>query len=298
MVQSWTVSVIKPNNYVHADAYLPVAQTVFRGFLDLGIPCQWMENSIASGFTVLFGGHLLNESAAKLVPWSTIIYNLEQYDPRQPSPWFQNPGYQHLLRSHVVWDFSRRNVEALSHSPLCPPRIQWVPLGYAEGVIAIPRQRDEDQIVDVLFYGSINQRRADCLDQLAKYGVKTKVLSGVYGSERDAWIARAKIVLNIHFYETAIFEWARVIPLLANGVPVVSEVSDPNDIDSELEQVVRFGAYDDLVEACLDLLERPEERVRMSLAGKNYVMRLKEAEILRTALSDFYGKDPGVFILN
>lgn len=292
MVQSWTVSVIRPTNYVHADAYLPVAETVYRGFLDLGIPCQWMENSISSGITVLFGGHLLNESAAKLVPWSTIVYNLEQYDPRQPSPWFQNPGYQYLLRSHMVWDFSRRNVEALLQSSFRPPRIQWVPLGYAEGGAPILRQPEEDQDVDVLFYGSINQRRADCLDQLAKHGVKTKVLSGVYGSERDRWIARAKIVLNIHFYETAIFEWARVIPLLANGVPVVSEASDANDIDSDLEQVVRFVAYDDLVEACLDLLGRPEERVRMSWAGKTYVLRLREAEILRTALSDFYGGWP------
>jgi hypothetical protein len=48
----------------------------------------------------------------------------------------------------------------------------------------------------------------------------------VWGPARDELIARAKVVLNLHYYEAAIFEQVRVSYLLNNEALVISESSE------------------------------------------------------------------------
>ena len=45
---------------------------------------------------------------------------------------------------------------------------------------------------------------------------------GVYGAERDRLIARSRLVLNVHYFPTHIFEMIRVSYLLANRTAVVA----------------------------------------------------------------------------
>jgi hypothetical protein len=47
--------------------------------------------------------------------------------------------------------------------------------------------------------------------------------SRMYGRQRDALLARAKLALNMLFYEDGIFPSLRVAHLVANRVPVISE---------------------------------------------------------------------------
>jgi predicted SAM-dependent methyltransferase len=47
----------------------------------------------------------------------------------------------------------------------------------------------------------------------------------MYGAERDAFIAQAKAVVNLHFYPSARFEQVRVAHCLSLGTPVISERS-------------------------------------------------------------------------
>ena len=58
--------------------------------------------------------------------------------------------------------------------------------------------------------------------------LRVKALFGVYGKERDAWIAQSKIVLNVHYYNVKIFEAVRISYLLNNRVIVLSEESGIN----------------------------------------------------------------------
>ena len=41
-------------------------------------------------------------------------------------------------------------------------------------------------------------------------GINLHILQGVYGAERDAWIVRSKVVLNIHYYMPASLEAPRL----------------------------------------------------------------------------------------
>ena len=82
-----------------------------------------------------------------------------------------------------------------------------MPIGYAPQLTRIAPAAED---VDVLFVGSLNDRRRTVLDALEAKGAKVERVFGVYGPERDGWLARAKICLNLHFYEARVFEVVRV----------------------------------------------------------------------------------------
>ncbi len=60
--------------------------------------------------------------------------------------------------------------------------------------------------IDVLFYGWLNRAPPAILGGLRAAGLKVVHLFGAYGEERDAAIANAKVLLNLHFYEDSIHE--------------------------------------------------------------------------------------------
>ena len=101
----------------------------------------------------------------------------------------------------------------------------------------------------MLFYGMVNERRRQVLQNLESR-CRLAVLTGVFGAERDALIARAKIVLNLHYYETCILEQTRVSYLLNNGACVVSEDSPSNPY----EGMIATAPREKLADLCLEWL--------------------------------------------
>ncbi|MHC4843687.1 MAG: hypothetical protein ACYTEE_07795, partial [Planctomycetota bacterium] len=87
-------------------------------------------------------------------------------------------------------------------------------------------------------------------------GLKVEALFGVYGVERDHYISRAKIVLNIHFYETKVFEIVRVSYLLANKKFVISEPGNDQELESPFRDGLVFLPYNGLVEECVKYLRK------------------------------------------
>jgi hypothetical protein len=135
--------------------------------------------------------------------------------------------------------------------------------------------------IDVLFYGSLNERRGAILDELRRLGVKVVSLFDVYGAERDEAIGRAKIVLNVHFYEAAIFESVRVSFLLANGACVLSE-GDERDPDLEpFLGGLAVEPYQGLVRRCLSLLGNETERDRLARAGVEAIKSRRQSSLLK-----------------
>ena len=113
-------------------------------------------------------------------------------------------GLEVLRGAAAVWDYSPENVEVLRANGV--QNIQLVPLGFHEKLRTIQRG---EQTTDVLFYRSLNDRRRAVLNELAK-SCDVRLLYGKFGQERDAEIARAKIVLNIHYYDSQIMEQAQI----------------------------------------------------------------------------------------
>ena len=249
---------ISPTNYPHAEALAELNETVELALDELEY----------FGPPVILGAHLV----PSLVPSEAIIYNTEH-----PSSGWMGPSYRKVLSHHEVWDYHRQGVVVETSTLGGGPRLKvgkYVPVGFMPEQCRILKPATQD--IDVLFYGSRNKRRDNILAGLLSAGLKVKILTGVYGEERDNYIARSKVVLNVHYYEPGIFEVVRVSYLWANAKCVVSEESPDSD----------FGVpYDDLVEACLLRVRYPAWRTLEEEAGYDLFSAVSEVDILRTALN-------------
>lgn len=90
-----------------------------------------------------------------------------------------------------------------------------------------------DRDIPVLFYGSVTSRRAAILESLAKAGIKVTSLYGVLGPARDAYIDRAKIVLDLKQDGTEPPDVTRVFWALSRGVCTLSE-NAPDDSPAKI----------------------------------------------------------------
>lgn len=114
---------------------------------------------------------------------------------------------------------------------------------------AAPDMRRAD--LDVLFVGSVNARRAAVLSRLDRAHVNVVHTTGpVFGDELAALERRARVVLNMHYYEPGVFEAFRVVPAVARGARVVSEQSTGNEGAEFCDLVVPF---DELADAAIEL---------------------------------------------
>jgi hypothetical protein len=273
----FAVSIITPPNYVHSEAFREVAETVHCGLLGLG------HDSILTTQTdapdrrhIILGSNLLPVYPVP-VPADSILYNLEQVFPG--APWL-SPKLLDLFRQYAVWYYSRRNIEQLETLGIA--KVKHLPIGYVPQLARIP-QCDEE--IDVLFVGSINERRKRILLQLRERGINVNADFGVYGAERDRLISRSRLVLNMHYYEGKVFEIVRVSYLLANRRFVVSERGRDSEEESAFANGVAFADYDGLVDACAVYLQRADERRRIADLGFEIMSRRNEADYLKSVLA-------------
>ncbi len=277
---NFAVLTVAPPNYVHSQAFSEVAETIHHALLALGHQSVITLKVLPEHRHIALGINLLPAVSIEL-PEDTILYNLEQISPDRS--WI-NESVLALFQRFTLWDYSLRNCEQLRQMGC--QHIQHVPLGYVPQLTRINPLVEEALDIDVLFYGSLNEKRAAVLEALRRKGLNVVELFGEYGAERDRAIERAKIVLNIHLYEAQIFEIVRVSYLLANHKFVLSE-SSPNDPDAEsFKDGVAFVDCDQIVEACLSFLKNPQERRRIAEAGFQLITQRPEIEFLQEALQN------------
>jgi hypothetical protein len=257
-----------------------VALSLLHALGALGCEVDIAANeAVAGGTNIYLLAHLLAPSAAATMPAGSILYNLEQLFDQ--SPWLSQP-YRDLLARSTVWDYSRRNLAALAGFA-DPRRLHHVPLGHVPQLARIAPAPVED--IDVLFYGTVNARRRAVLRELESSGVRLRVAHGIGGAERDALIARARLVLNLHFYPTAIFELVRVAYLLANGRAVVAECGPDTEIDADIREAVAGAPYEQLCARALALLGDEAARRALAARGQAIFARRCLPDILARAIA-------------
>lgn len=274
--QRFAVAVVSPFGYVHSQAFAEVAASTHQALLELGhdsIVSNRLDNRRRRH--IVLGANLLPRHPQAL-PADAIVFNLEQVTPG--SKWFTD-AYLQILSRHHVWDYSDGNIAALR--ALGIPAAH-VPIGFAPGLARIERQPED---IDVLFYGSLNERRRRILDELRARGLRVEAAFGLYGRERDALIARARIVLNMHFYESKVFEIVRVSYLLANGVCVVSEAGADPALEAPFAAGIAFEPYERLAERCAALVADPVTRSQVALRGQQLFRNMPMAPGLAAAIA-------------
>ncbi len=145
-------------------------------------------------------------------PAGSIVFNTESVpDQVDPERW----------RGFECWDSIASNVAKYPAGM----NVKHVPVGYHPSMERFKRAEVLD--IDVVFTGALNERRSAVLDALRAKGLNVVWLGpamGNHGAARDAVLARSKLALNILFHDKAPFPATRCAHLVANRVPVLSEL--------------------------------------------------------------------------
>jgi hypothetical protein len=273
------VVLVRPEGYMHSAAFAEVLEAVVCGLRALGADVSEAVNQLVPGRQpIVFGANLLGEANVDVLPAGTIIYNLEQIS--ESSSWC-SPTYLRLLQSCQVWDYSARNIASLVRLGVTV-KVKHVPIGYVPELTRITAAPVED--IDVLFYGSMNERRNNVISQLRQAGLNAHAVFGVYGPSRDALIARSKVLLNMHYYETNIFELVRVSYLLANRKAVVAECNPGTEVDPDIADAVQLAPYEGLASACAQLVADSHSRKALSERGFSRMAARDQRAYLAAAL--------------
>ncbi len=264
------IGIIRPDGYQHSDCFREVADSLQSALRQLGHAVVVAENSVdAQATSIVLGAHLLTQQEMEALPPLTIIYNLEQLGAAGLPAW-----YMALASRMRIWDYSPQHI-ALWNQVNCLQAPVLVEIGFApelRRIVTLPAPQ-----IDVLFYGSINERRRKILAGLQAAGLKVHVAFGVYGRDRDTLIAHSKVVLNLHAHETKVFEIVRVSYLLANAKAVVTE--DAPDIGS-LRDAMAVFPYDDLIAGCIALVQDDVARREQEARGFRIFSTRSQARIL------------------
>jgi hypothetical protein len=185
--------------------------------------------------------------------YKIVIYQLEQlYDNK--SQWYNINSKngevvnrtKHIQKSlsecDEIWDYDLDNINFLKAEGF--NNIIHVPLEYTPDLIRVNNITTPKY--ELLFFGSINDRRAKILSLLCnKYNIYIlapevdcnkyknhnfgKCMSpSVFGNNLYNYVFNSKIIINLHYYESYLQEQVRLFELLINNSIIVSEKSIRN----------------------------------------------------------------------
>jgi hypothetical protein len=251
----------------HAGIFGELIELLSEGLQELGATVRQSTNRFDAEQLNVVVGHIafLQKPVYELIGGSAgryVIFQTEALDAQAGfAAWF--PFYLEFLRqASQVWDYSEKNLQFLAARGCRNGR--YVPLGYSRRLERVVHSPVKD--IDVFFYGAINVRRRRILDALADRGVRVKAAFGLYGPQRDQYIARSKIVLNLHQFATTQLEQVRISYLLNNRCFVISESAE----DNPYRDAVIFADYDKIVDCCISYLRPESDAARARIAETGY----------------------------
>ena len=276
------VCLIKPKNYIHYLALQELAELIHFSVLELGLKSQitfnYCDNN-PSTKNIVLGAHLLNDNLIEDIPENTIIFNTEQIESITEN-WKKK--ILNLARKNIIfWDYSQYNLDYLSKTINIKGKL--FQIGYQKELNRINHNIDKN--IDVLFYGSINARREHIINKLKDRKINVKTLFGVYGKERDDLIAKSKLILNMHMYDSKIFEIVRVFYLLSNSIPVISEVGSDTKFNNDFLDLICKSTYENIEKNIIYLLENDKKRIELGEMGLNAIKKFPQIKFTEQILN-------------
>lgn len=263
----------------HYDYCLYLWPTTYKVFIDVARALKWnleqqgntviiSEDLLTNAKnTVIFGANnsIYNTSSIN-IPKEAIIYNFEQlYDDCH----WDNPRYLNILKDREIWDYSLHNINWLQKKGL-GKLIKHMKINYAPTLEFKSKIFPDFEDIDVLFIGSMNNRRQLIIKQLKEVAPNLNIIftNNIWGIPRNELIARSKIILNIHYYLTGILETPRISQIVANNKFIISESSNPDD---ELDWPgIIFVPYNEIVNTVLNYYQQSNERIKLAKKAYNY----------------------------
>ena len=241
------------DNWIYRHTTDDIALPLYYSLRRMGYRVEIFTNTLSSrGVNIIFGLQDRPDFELSSIPGNSILYNFEQIKPDSKGA---RPHYIEALRRFQVWEYSLPNLKILRRV-FGLTNIIYFPFGYCPEMTRLAPDYPAD--IDVLLYGSLNERRMKIIHELQAAGVKALAVAKAFGLERDFLIARSKVILNVHYYVPGIQEIVRLGYLWANHKPVVCERNADTTIHPSYEQACIYAPYDELVQKTLDCLLAPK----------------------------------------
>jgi hypothetical protein len=255
--RKYNICIIKPKDYIHSLAFMETAELVHYSLVELNLESSIKFNEIdPDRINIFFGFSLLDEKFINQLPKNSIVFNTEPiYDINVPS----RQKIIDFLSNYSIWDYSDQNINFLKSIGII--NVKLFQFGFQKELVRIPKNMKQD--IDILFYGSLNERRISILNKLNTSGFRVEIANGVFGKERDLLIERSKVILNVYYYNQNTFDIVRFFYLITNSKAIVSEECLENAICKNYNSGIYSVPYDNLVDSCSDLIRIDDKRISL-----------------------------------
>lgn len=189
-----------------------------------------------------------------------IAFQMEQtINPR----WLTDEYMDILHHAYAVFDYSLENIKFFRKDPILASKLYYLPVDICENMVKEDYGSFEKKY-DVLFYGApFIERRQSYLKPIGEK-FNLRVISEKFGPELYEEMNKAKIIINVHYYENALLETTRLYETLSVcDCLIISERSGDLHEEAGLEELVDFvaiGDVDAMMERIRYWLTHEEER--------------------------------------
>jgi len=157
---------------------------------------------------------LLFTNNIQTMPKRYIIYQLEQLN---KSSYIADNVLNNIKNSLITFDYSMINYNNYDEEIRKNVRLQNLPI---QNILL---DYKPDYSYDIIFFGLMNERRKKILDKLFSQKFIVAQTSDMFGDNIYEHIKKAKIVLNLHYYENALLEKVRLNEILKYNTLIISE---------------------------------------------------------------------------
>jgi hypothetical protein len=177
----------------------------------------------------------LSKSAITYLPKNSyFIHQTEDisYYPRA-NRFHNNKMMFHVINNALhVFDYSKNNLLMYSK------KYEKQPL-YFPYIFNNNQEAQEEKSIDILFYGTMNQRRYIILEVLKQLlpDLKIVIKDKTFGEDLKTLIKKSKIILNIHINEYATLEIGRLYEAMPYNVHIISERTNELQLMNEYQYI-------------------------------------------------------------
>ena len=187
------ICVLKRDGYIHTEAFRDLAERIeaesHRQNKSATISSQ--EDKEAE-FNIVLGGHVDPEYVSHFEKKKLLVVNLERLEALKELD--QNQEYLRLLEQSRYIDFSGQNVNYCKSNDINPPDYLYRPWYEPRWQRTI---HQTEKVWDACFIGSMTPRRETICQELMRRGVKLKISTDSYSSERDEILSKSKYITLI-----------------------------------------------------------------------------------------------------
>lgn len=193
------------------------------------------------------------------------LYIAVQMEQTVSSRWLTPEYFEILRNAYVVFDYSLENIRYFKQFKDIGSKFYYLPIDINRKELLVNRCLDSVYEYDVVFYGdNHSDRRERFLSALSKK-VNVKIINNLFGEDLLNELRKAKIIVNVHYYENSLLETTRLSEILSLGKNIiVSERSmDPNEEAAwnGLVDFVDINDFDSLIDRVEYWRSHENERV-------------------------------------